>query len=96
MSRLLFEHFKHTLLISRQQTPAVPALLLALLSLFPGLRGCAAGFLGMAGMLGVGLGTSAGAERASHGGDGLGPIGFKETQKSHGGEGGAALGGGLE
>ena len=44
-------------------------------------------------MLGVGLGTSAGAEPASHGGDGLGPIGFKETQKSQergrGGRGGA-------
>ena len=49
-------------------------------------------------MLGVGLGTSAGAEPASHGGDGLGPIGFKETQKSHeaGRGGGAALGEGLE
>lgn len=75
------ENFKHTL-ISRQQTPAVPALLLALLSLFPGLRGCVAGFLGMAGMQGVGVGTSAGAEPASHGGDGL--VGSKKPRSQPG------------
>lgn len=49
---------------------------------------CVAGFLGMAGMQGVGAGAAARAEPASPGGDGLGLVGSNKPRSQTGVEGG--------